>query len=107
MEYKIPELKGTDKQIKWATDILTGALKQLEIIDNDVERRYPDGGKVCPEYTHEGVKAYRDDLINNTFKQLGAMPSGSAALVIDKRFVFDGDYIRKAVAAISQGRTTF
>lgn len=86
MDYKLPQLKGSEKQIKWANDILN----QLMIYVDNIESQNVQSGSIR-EDSHiseriDAIKAFREEyIIGQVFKSFEEMPYGSAARVIEIR----------------------
>lgn len=80
---QLPELEGTEKQIKWATDIRAKAIevfkKEAEIFDTEeFEQKYAEWIEKGKEYLFKAYDIYVNDVINQK----------SAAEWIDNRYVF-------------------
>lgn len=81
---QLPELEGTEKQIKWATDIREKAIeifkKEAEIFDTEeFEQKYVEWIEKGKEHLYKAYDNYINEFINQK----------SAAKWIDNRHLFE------------------
>lgn len=58
-------MKGTEKQIKWAQDIIDGAYTALDLMDKNFDRlesEHSGLGLITCQYDHKDVQAVREWL---------------------------------------------
>lgn len=91
-------MKGTEKQIKWANDIIDTARAQLDLLDKATHRQILDKGQEETDaingFTASDVAAVRAD-----FEAFLLRPELTASWMIDRRTMFSGEAMIQRVRA--------
>lgn len=85
------KFNGSEKQIKWAQDIMDGAFGQLESMDRNADNEF-----LGVNYTHEDVAEVRK-YVQDVFSQMQ-----DAHMVIDKRNMFHWSALEKLASNIKR-----
>lgn len=87
-----PSLTGSEKQVKWANDIIDGAIESTRAMDRNVDRFAANGlGASYLGYTKQDVSSVRS-FLQNGFSQVT-----KASAIIDERRKFTFDAVEKLV----------
>ena len=87
------KFKGSEKQIKWAQDIMDGAFGQLESMDRNADNEF-----LRVNYTHEDVAEVRK-YVQDMFSQPQMQ---DAHFVIDKRNMFHWTELEKLASNVNR-----
>lgn len=85
---KLQELSDSEKQVAWAKDIIAGAYRNLQLIQKEMNRKFPDGG--WASNIHDTVEDRDLVEVKNFIDDALSQPQFSKAkTVIEKRTAFE------------------
>lgn len=113
---KLQTMSGSEKQVKWASDIRDGAFSQLDRMDRHFdealakEREFirSTGGRYSAMESTENLLGYSKKDVQETRQVvanfLNSPQAQSASFVIDRRTTLTSDYMIKTVQAAAEQR---